>query len=168
MTTNNSMQPSTPVVLYASDYGFHTGNILWRSHFTATGAESAFNVTVIGGSAFGYSVWLDGTFLGSFVGDAVSAQADKSFGFKRLEKGRKYVVTILQDHMGLEEDWAAAGDQFKTPRGILAYSFPGSNGTRISAWKVTGNLGGEDVSSGCMWKGNSANDYSMSTGPAGR
>lgn len=146
VTTNNSVKPSTPVVLYASDYGFHTGNILWRGHLVATGFESSFNVTAIGGSAFGYSVWLNSTFLGSWVGDAPTSQEAKTFTFAKLAKGSNYVITILQDHMGLEEDFTAAADQFKTPRGILSYSFPGSNSTKINVWKVTGNLGGEDVS----------------------
>lgn len=34
----------------------------------------------------------------------------------------------------------------KTPRGISAYSFLGSTSTNVSAWKLTGNLGGESVS----------------------
>ncbi|KAG6825879.1 hypothetical protein H0H93_016988, partial [Arthromyces matolae] len=46
--------------------------------------------------------------------------------------------------MGLEEDWWAAGDDFKTPRGILNYRFVGTNVPAVSVWKVTGNLGGED------------------------
>jgi hypothetical protein len=77
-----------------------------------------------------------------------------------LEKGSAHVLTILQgascphttpdahslltDHMGNEENWAAASDDFKTPRGILSYSFTGSPAT-TAVWKVAGNLGGETV-----------------------
>ncbi|THU75612.1 hypothetical protein K435DRAFT_974749 [Dendrothele bispora CBS 962.96] len=46
--------------------------------------------------------------------------------------------------MGLEENWASAGEQFKTPRGIVNFEFLGSNTTKVDVWKVTGNLGGED------------------------
>lgn len=60
--------------------------------------------------------------------------------------GNQYVVTILQDHMGYEEDGLAASDSFKAPRGILSYSFVGGSGTEISGWKVAGNFGGESVS----------------------
>jgi hypothetical protein len=144
-TTNNTLKPNTSVVLYSSDYGFHTGNILWRGHFTATGAESAFDVTVSGGAAFGFSVWLDGTFIGSWEGDSPTSEATKTFSFAKLTKGGKHVITVLQDHMGLEEDWVTGTETFKTPRGILAYTFPGSEATKIDTWKVTGNLGGEDV-----------------------
>ncbi|KAJ6516256.1 glycoside hydrolase family 35 protein [Mycena sanguinolenta] len=144
-TTVNPTPFNTTVVLYAGDYGFHTGNILWRAHFSATGKEEGFTVAVQGGSAFGFSVWLDETFLGSWAGDAVTSVFNGSFPFATtLGKGSTHVLTILQDHMGNEENWWAAGEDFKTPRGILSYSFPGSVATTVSEWKVAGNLGGED------------------------
>ncbi|KAF9268257.1 glycoside hydrolase family 35 protein [Marasmius fiardii PR-910] len=143
--TVNPTAPKTPVVLYAGDYGFHTGNILWRAHFNATGLETGFKLDVWGGTAFGYSVWLDETFAGSFVGDWVQGNHEESFNFsKSLVKGSSHVLTVLQDHMGLNENWAGAGEDFKNPRGIMSYSFLGSNDTTVNVWKVTGNLGGED------------------------
>lgn len=148
-TTVNPTQPSTPVVLYAGDYGYHTGNILWRAHFTSTGSETGFTLNVQGGDAFGYSVWLDQTFLGSWVGDAVHANYEGTLTFPDTEglvSGRQHVITILQDHMGYEEDWTAASNDFQAPRGLLSYSFVGGSGTEVSIWKVAGNLGGEDVS----------------------
>lgn len=149
-TTVNPTVPATPVVLYAGDYGFHTGNILWRAHFTSTGSETGFNVHIIGGSAVGFSVWLDSTFIGSWEGDAVHSDFTSALNFPaKLGKGSAHVLTILQDHMGYEEDWTAGSDAFKTPRGILNYSFIGSTTTTISAWKVAGNLGGESVSLVC-------------------
>jgi len=137
-------QPTTPVVLYAGDYGFHTGNILWRAHFTATGTEAGITLNLQGGAAFGYAVYLDGTFIGSWVGDAVNSQFQKTFTFMTLKSGGAHILTIIQDHMGYEEDWWAAGDAFKTPRGILNYTFVGSTTTTVSTWKLTGNLGGEN------------------------
>ncbi|KAF4619802.1 hypothetical protein D9613_005465 [Agrocybe pediades] len=144
-STVNPIQFTTPVVLYAGDYGFHTGNILWRAHFSATGTETAFKVDIVGGSAFGYSVWLDSTFIGSWVGDPAVSEFEGTFSFpKSLSKGTNHVITILQDHMGYEEDWASASDDFKTPRGIMSYSFIGSPLTVVNTWKVAGNLGGEE------------------------
>ncbi|KAK7061407.1 beta-galactosidase [Favolaschia claudopus] len=144
-TTVNPTPANTSVVLYAGDYGFHTGNILWRAHFSAMGGETAFAVEVQGGSAFGFSVWLDSTFLGSWNGDAITSVFNATFPFPSvLREESAHVLTVLQDHMGYEEDWWAAGDEFKTPRGILSYSFPGSIGTIVSVWKVAGNFGGEN------------------------
>ncbi|KAH9482883.1 Beta-galactosidase A [Psilocybe cubensis] len=144
-TSANPTQLSTPVSLYAGDYGYHTGNILWRAHFNATGTETAFKVHVIGGAAFGYSVWLDSTFIGSWEGNAVQSDHEGTFSFSTaLAKSSNHIITILQDHMGLEEDWVAASETFKTPRGILSYSFVGSPSTNVNIWKVAGNLGGEN------------------------
>ncbi|KAG6919301.1 hypothetical protein DXG01_007434 [Tephrocybe rancida] len=144
-TTVNARVPTTPVVLYAGDYGYHNGALLWRAHFNATGSETAFNAGVQGGSAFAYSVWLDSTFLGSWEGDATHADYNGTFTFPSpLKQGSAHVLTILQDHMGLEQSWAGASDYFKTPRGVLNYSFSGTSVPTVSVWKVTGNLGGED------------------------
>ncbi|PFH52549.1 glycoside hydrolase family 35 protein [Amanita thiersii Skay4041] len=144
-TTVNPTTPPTPVVLYAGDYGYHTGNILWRAHFNATGSETGFTADIWGGSAFGYSVWLDSIFIGSWEGDAIHANYERTFAFpKKLEQESSHVLTILQDHMGYEEDWTAASDFFKIPRGIMNYSFPNSPDTTVNVWKVAGNLGGED------------------------
>ncbi|KDR82475.1 hypothetical protein GALMADRAFT_28021, partial [Galerina marginata CBS 339.88] len=64
-TTNNPTAIKTPTVLYAGDYGYHTGNNLWRSHFTALGTETAFQaqLQLEGGFAFAFSVWLDSMFV---------------------------------------------------------------------------------------------------------
>jgi hypothetical protein len=147
-TTESIYQPvNTSVVLYASDYGYHVGNLLWRAHFTATGSETGFWAHAVGGSAFGFSIWLDDAFVGSWEGDALTSEYNATYQFpKTLKKGEKHVITILQDHMGLETDWWAAQDWFKTPRGIVNYTFVGSPDTVVDTWKLTGNLGGEDVS----------------------
>ncbi|KAF9008853.1 glycoside hydrolase family 35 protein [Cyathus striatus] len=116
-STVNPATLSTTVVLFAGDYGYHTGNILWRGHFNATGSESGISLDVQGGSAFGYSVWIDATFLGSWEGDALHSDYEGSFKFhSQLLEGSSHVLTVLQDHMGNEENWWAAADGFKTPR----------------------------------------------------
>jgi len=39
--SNNTLRNlTTPVSLYSSDYGYHTGSFLYRGHFTATGSET--------------------------------------------------------------------------------------------------------------------------------
>jgi hypothetical protein len=143
-TTTNPRKLTTPTNLYSSEYGYHVGNLLYRGHFIATGLESAFNITVQGGNAFGFSVWLNSELLGSSPGYDAGTVASKTFSLK-LKQGSSNILTVLQDHQGLNEDWTAGSDDFKTPRGILNYSFLGSPNTTVS-WKLTGNLGGEDVS----------------------
>jgi hypothetical protein len=65
--TFNSLRPlDTPMSLYSSDYGYHTGTLLYRGHFVATGNESTFYVSTQGGSAFGFSAWIGDHFLGSW------------------------------------------------------------------------------------------------------
>jgi len=85
------------VVLIAGDYGFHTGNLLWRAHFTASGGETAFSANVTGGTAFGFSAWLDSNFIGSWEGDSLNWIYEKELKFPAaLAKGSKHVITILQ------------------------------------------------------------------------
>lgn len=91
-------------------------------------------------------MWLDSAFIGSWEGDATHADYEGTFNFPSgLKAGSGHVLTILQDHMGYEGDWWAASDLFKSPRGIVGYSFVGSETTTVSVWKVSGNLGGETV-----------------------
>ncbi|RAL05342.1 glycoside hydrolase family 35 protein [Aspergillus ibericus CBS 121593] len=142
--TKNTLRPlDTPTSLYSSDYGFHTGYLLYRGHFVATGNESTFFVDPQGGSAFGSSVWLNGTYLGSWTGLYENSDYNATFTLPELQAGKTYVITVLIDNMGLEENWTVGEDLMKTPRGILNYKLAGRPLSAIS-WRLTGNLGGED------------------------
>ncbi|KAF3930778.1 Beta-galactosidase [Dactylellina cionopaga] len=143
--TPNTQKPSTKEILYASDYGFHSGNILWRGHFEASGGEEEFWFDIQGGRAFGFSVWDNDFYLGFWEGDVTTERHKSSFKLQTSWKeGEKHIITILQDHMGLEENWTAATEQFKAPRGLFDYGFKGANPKSVT-WKLTGNLGGEKV-----------------------
>jgi hypothetical protein len=142
--TYNSLRPlNTPVSLYSSDYGFHTGTLLFRGHFTATGVEKTIYLSTQGGSAFGASAWLGNTFLGSWRGYDAATSGNSTFTLPNLNAGKKYVLTVVVDNMGLDEDWTIGTETMKNPRGILDYNLSGHNKSDI-AWKLTGNLGGED------------------------
>ncbi|CAJ2501142.1 Uu.00g039950.m01.CDS01 [Anthostomella pinea] len=142
--TNNTVRNlTTPTSLYASDYGYHTGTLLLRGHFTAIGNESSLALETQGGSAFGMSAWLNGTYLGSYAGIDAAASANSTFTLPALSAGESYVLTVVIDNMSLDEDWTVGTDDMKNPRGILAYSLAGHHATDI-VWKLTGNLGGED------------------------
>jgi hypothetical protein len=144
-TSNNSYQrQQTPTSLFASDYGYHAGVLLYRGCFVAKGTEKSLRIKTQGGSAYGHSTWLNGTFLGSWTGNPGSASATNSYGVPGLIEGSTYVFTVVIDHMGLDESFLVGRDFGKAPRGILEYSLnsPWFRTTPID-WKLTGNVGGE-------------------------
>lgn len=141
-TTNNPRNLSTPTSLYGSDYGYNTGALLYRGHFTATGAESIFYVETQGGSGFGSSVWLNSTYIGSWPGVDKYSSHNDSYTLPNLKAGQSYVITVVVDNNGLDENWTVGSDGAKDPRGILDYKLSNRDQSAIS-WKLTGNLGGE-------------------------
>ncbi|KAL2869373.1 glycoside hydrolase family 35 protein [Aspergillus lucknowensis] len=144
LPTKNTIYPlKTPTSLYASDYGFHTGYLLFRGHFTANGKETNFSIQTQGGQAFGSSVWLSGTYLGSWTGGNDYQDNNATYTLPSLTAGKEYVFTVVVDNMGLNENWIVGQDEMKKPRGILNYRLPGHAADDIT-WKLTGNLGGED------------------------
>ena len=143
ISNNTNRNLTTPTSLYASDYGFNTGNLLFRGHFIATGNESLFYLQTQGGTAYGVSVFLDNTFLGSWPGNSNQSSYNQTLTLPNLRTGQSAVLTILQDHMGFDEDGTVGSDGNKNPRGILDYALVGRSKSVIS-WKVTGNLGGEN------------------------
>ncbi|KAF5675754.1 beta-galactosidase [Fusarium heterosporum] len=145
--TYNSKWPlNNSVSLYGGDYGFHAGALVFRGHFTADGSESNFKVWTFGGRAYGSSVWLDDKFLGSFTGYGTANNDTSTYKLPKTQKGRRYVLTVLVDNMGLNGNWVPGVDETKQPRGILNWSIQSKSGkdTKVSKWKITGNLGGED------------------------
>jgi hypothetical protein len=141
LTTNNPRNLTTPTSTYASDYGYHTGSLIYRGHFTSNGNESTFFVNVTGGNGFGHSIWLNDTYLISWVGSGSNQSYWQSLTLPMLQKGNKYVLTVLIDHTGQDEE-APGTDAVKFPRGILDYSLAGHPQSDVE-WKMTGNLGGE-------------------------
>lgn len=145
--TKNSLAPlRTSTSLYGSEYGFHTGTLVFRGYFTAKGTESKLKLWTQGGEAHSSSVWINGTFVGSFTGYDAGIQYNSTYTLPNLAEGKTYVLTILVDNTGLHENWTPGLDEMKQPRGILDYALTssGNTTTAISPWKITGNLGGED------------------------
>jgi hypothetical protein len=141
-TSNNPRNLTTPTSLYASDYGYHTGSLIYRGHFISTGAESSLFLETQGGLAFGHSLWLDSTFIGSWVGIDKDQNYNGTYPLPTLSSGSSHIITILIDHMGLDENWIVGGEMMKNPRGILRYQLANRPQDAIT-WKMTGNLGGE-------------------------
>lgn len=156
--TNNSRALTTPTSLYAGDYGFDTGSLIYRGHFTATGSESNFSLTTNGGAGFAHSVWLNETFLGSFIGASGIQEENQTLNFPvNLQPNTENIITVLIDHMGQDESGPGT-DGYKYPRGILGYTLASHNASDVT-WKLTGNFGGENYTDlvrgprneGAMW-----------------
>ncbi|KAI1490140.1 glycoside hydrolase superfamily [Biscogniauxia mediterranea] len=146
--TNNTYQRlNTPVSLYGSDYGFNAGILVYRGHFNATGWETSFSLWTQGGSGFAASIWLDDTLLSSFHGDGSSEYSQASYNISSsspLAAGSAHVFTVVVDQMGHNE-LSIGEDDMKSPRGIVGWRLATSKATNTPvAWKLTGNLGGED------------------------
>ncbi|KAH7924781.1 glycoside hydrolase family 35 protein [Leucogyrophana mollusca] len=141
MTNYTNLPPlAGEYVLYSQQYGFYGGNLIFRGHFNASGDETAFNITVQGGYAFGYSAFVNGVFLGSSQGNLTVSYTSTLWEIPNdaLRVGEDNVLVIIQDHMGIDETSTNSG---KEPRGIRGYGIVGGN-TSFSYWKLQGNYGG--------------------------
>ncbi len=145
-TTTNSITPvQTLPVLYADDYGFHTGNVWYRGHFRATGSETGVHlVSDSGGSsdpsggAQAFSAWLNGVFLGS----STTGSADFAFPAGASRKDADNVISVLTVNMGHEEDYNSTNAN-KTARGLTAAALIGASPP--VTWRIQGNRGGENI-----------------------
>lgn len=142
--TNNTFRSnlSTPTSLYAADYGYNTGSLVFRGHFVATGSETSLSMELAGGEAFSASIWLNSTFVGSYTGIAAASTANVSYALPSITAGNSYVLNVLIDQTGFEESQEQGADNMKAPRGILSYDINGLAQSAVS-WKLTGNLHGE-------------------------
>ena len=141
--TQNPRSLTTPVSLYGSDYGYNVGTLLFRGHFVATGSESTLSLETQGGTAFGHSIWLNNTFIGSWAGISIDDNYNQTLQLPHCIKGQPYVFTIVIDTTGLEEENWVGNGTMKHPRGIIKYDLADHKSDNIK-WKITGNLGGED------------------------
>jgi hypothetical protein len=140
MTTNSVTGITTLPVLYADDYGFHTGNTWYRGRFRSTGAETGVHlVSDSGGTAQAFSAWLNGVFLGS----STTGSADFTFPAGSLHADADNVISVLTVNMGHEEDYNSTNGN-KTARGLTTAGLLGAPLTPVT-WRVQGVRGGGDL-----------------------
>jgi hypothetical protein len=141
-TTSNSITtPGTLPVLFADDYGFHTGNTWYRGRFVSTGKETGITLSAqSGGGAAASSVWLNGTFLGS---STVDGQKTYPFPAGTLKAKGDNIISVLTVNMGHEEDYNSSSGN-KAARGLTAAGLVGSPLNTIT-WRLQGDRGGEDI-----------------------
>ncbi|OJJ02116.1 hypothetical protein ASPVEDRAFT_52869 [Aspergillus versicolor CBS 583.65] len=146
MQTPHFVPPDTYPVLFADEYGYQAGNILWRGHFNASEDElpSGAYLRVIGGLASGFSVYVNGEFLGSWLGSMANKTGELAVSFQNatLKTNDANVLFVIQDTMGKEQREAAPD-----PRGILNATLYAADGSAasFSSWKVAGNAGGNHL-----------------------
>jgi beta-galactosidase GanA len=139
MTTHSITTPGTLPVLFADDYGFHTGSTWYRGRFTGTGTETGIALsTQSGGGAAASSVWLNGVFLGSSTTDGTKTYA---FPAGTMHSGPDNVISVLTVNMGHEEDYNESSGN-KAARGLTGARLVGPPQNTIT-WKLQGNRGGE-------------------------
>lgn len=129
--------------MYVDEYHIHVGTHLYRATFpsASTSAPTGVFLNITGGSAFGYSVWLNGAFIGSYLGASTSATGEVSFSFANatLAAGTAdNVLVVVMDNSGHDETTGAV-----TPRGIWNATLLGPGDATFSDWKIAGTAGGE-------------------------
>ncbi|KAF2483799.1 glycoside hydrolase superfamily [Neohortaea acidophila] len=143
---NDEFDQGTPTSLSASDYGLNTDSLIYRGHFNATGNETFFAIDTAGGLAFPTQCFFNGHYIGGntsyWAGNAYDINRSDNYSIVTPLKPGPAVITMLIDHMGMDEQPHVGNVQFKLIRGISHYQLDGHNQSDIT-WVLTGNLGGE-------------------------
>ena len=125
-------------VLYADDYGFHTGSTWYRGRFRYSPAATGVHlVSDSGGGAQAFSVWLNGVFLGS----STTGSGDFAFPAGALQQTGDNILSVLTVDMGHEEDYNSTNNN-TSARGLTSASLLGAPLTSVT-WRLQGVRGGE-------------------------
>ncbi|KAI8578859.1 hypothetical protein K450DRAFT_156599, partial [Umbelopsis ramanniana AG] len=137
--TNNPRQPMNLPVLYADDYGYHTGSLWFRGKFNATSDITGLKVNATMGPGSAWIAWLNGDYLGGMTNHFYEFQLNDTV----LRQAEENVILLLLWTTGHQEDFVT-NDEYKQPRGFSDVSLLGSQTTEIT-WKIQGNSGGQDI-----------------------
>ena len=144
-TTLAQVAPLTLPVLYSSDYGYYSGNKVYRGYFSGTTATSA-NVTAQNGLASGWSAWLNGAYVGGNTGNASLSATWALLDFSSATLyDEDNVLTVVVDYTGHDET-STGPSGAENPRGLLGavLYMNNSNSTQnFTQWKIQGNAGGD-------------------------
>ncbi|KAE9408700.1 glycoside hydrolase family 35 protein [Gymnopus androsaceus JB14] len=148
-TTTTSVFPpyyGEPWILYADQYGFHAGNLVWRGtfmHNSSTTAPTAINISSSGAVNYAASVWLNTNYLGASDTRARTNNNTFPVSDESLIDGENTVV-VLQDHMGGDlsgQDMCCTpggrARDLQQPRGLQGYYLGGLYGER-AGWHLPG------------------------------
>ncbi|KAH6951533.1 glycoside hydrolase superfamily [Fusarium avenaceum] len=140
-TTNQVLVPDLKnPVLYVDEYKIHYGNHIYRATFpTTSSAPTGVFLDLTGGLAFGYSVWLNSDYIGSYLGNATLGKSGQEFSFKNATLSKKEnILVVLMDNSGHD-----LRDGALDPRGITNATLIGAakGGYKFSEWKIAGHAG---------------------------
>ncbi|KAI8137253.1 glycoside hydrolase superfamily [Fennellomyces sp. T-0311] len=149
LSTNSTTPHDTWPILYADDYGYHTGCLWFRGKFNGTSEITGFNLTAHSGDASAWVAWLNGEYLGGYTiqpDNDYSNQGFDNLNGTLIDPEGENTISLLLWTTGHEDDFNA-DDDYKSARGFTKAELLGiSNSTIWSIdWKVQGNLGGEDL-----------------------
>ncbi|KAK6201875.1 hypothetical protein LQW54_009285 [Pestalotiopsis sp. IQ-011] len=146
-TNTNTSNPTIPAlnnpVLYVDDYHIHVGNHIYRATFSATSEPpTGVFLNITGGTAFGYSAWLNGDFIGSWLGLSYIDVEATTFSFSNASLATEgdNVLIIVMDNSGHDQRTAALN-----PRGIFNATLVGGGTYSFDEWKIAGTAGRENV-----------------------
>jgi beta-galactosidase GanA len=138
--TASITKPEAAPILFADDYGFHTGNIWYRGRFPGGTATGVTIKAISGGKAGAVSAWLNGRFLGSVQGEKLETTLALPAG--ALKADGDNVLSVLTVNMGHEEDYDDRSEN-RTARGLSVATLTGAN--EPIAWRIQGVRGGEQL-----------------------
>ncbi|KAI9494122.1 beta galactosidase [Zychaea mexicana] len=146
LTTVSITPHDTWPVLYADEYGYHTGNIWFRGTFNGSSEITGFNITSHFGLASAWVVWFNGKYLGGWGADETGNLGYEDLNNTLLKSEGENVISVLFWTTGHGGDWNADG-WHTDARGLTKAELLGvSNQTIWSIdWKIQGNLGGENI-----------------------
>ncbi|KAI0170069.1 putative beta-galactosidase B [Pestalotiopsis sp. NC0098] len=146
-TNSNTSNPTVPAlnnpVLYVDDYHIHVGNHIYRATFSTTSEPpTGVFLNITGGTAFGYSAWLNGNFIGSWLGLSYIDTEATTFSFSNASLATEgdNVLVIVMDNSGHDQRTAALN-----PRGIFNATLVGDGAYSFDEWKIAGTAGRENV-----------------------
>ncbi|KAM7208335.1 family 35 glycosyl hydrolase [Naviculisporaceae sp. PSN 640] len=144
-TTPNRIKPArNNPILFVDEYAIHVGNHIFRATFPTTSSPpTSVFLDLTGGFAFGYSVWLNSKYLGSYLGLSYKGSGSSTFQFPNgtlelANSGKDNVLIIVMDNSGHELREGATD-----PRGIYHATLlgPASGGYNFTEWKIAGTAG---------------------------
>ena len=150
-STSSTPIPAGQPVLFASEYGYHYGDLWYRGTYEGAADATEVKLAYQSGQVGTLLAWLDGTFIGSHqMSIPTSSQSTfqnwsdaPSFAIpEAMRDGKPHKLAVQVRPMGSEQN-GNSNDAFKSARGLTSVTLTGS--TAPISWKIQGAQGGENL-----------------------